>query len=95
MHIDQPIADMPKPADVRPQPEAPAGGSASERLRSGHIGHELAGLATAAAAMHLAEQIRQSLLGGGRTGDHRAAMTPSHGASHDDIRSVESREARR
>lgn len=91
MHIDQPIADMPKPADVRPRLEAPAG-AASERLRSGHIGHELAGLATAAAAMHLAEQIRQSLLGG-QASDHRAVITHSH--DNAEPTSLDGREARR
>lgn len=80
MHIDQPIVEHPKPAEVRPREETPAGANASERLRTGNIGHELRSLATAAAAMHLAEEIRRSLLVGGATSasaSHRAADDPS------------------
>lgn len=79
MHVEQPIADLPQAAEVRPTHTAPSAGPTSERLRAGHIGHELASLATAAAAMHLAEQIRRSLLGehaSANPADHRAAITP-------------------
>jgi hypothetical protein len=89
MPIDQPAIDhQAHAAEVRPHQDAPAGGSASERLRSGHIGHELTGLATAAAAMHLAEQIRQSLLGSGtKAADHRAAWTDRRAESAEPSRS--------